>query len=454
MSPKLSHLAKLLLFFVVIFLTATGQQSNCGGCGKPACPPETSLCPGIEKGQPCPSDVTLTVWRLFDDSDTMEPLFELYKEKYLQLSKTKINFEYKKMDYATYEDTLVQALAANQGPDIFQIHNDWVPKHNRLIEPTPKEIMTLDEYKDMFVDVAISDFVANDNIYAIPYSVDTLALYYNKNIFEKNEYYSPPTTWTQLTEYSRKLSRINSGNILSAGIGLGTANNVNRASDILYALMLQNGTNMTSPDNSTASFALPTRTPTGETFYPGLKSLKFYTSFADQNSENFCWNSTMLGSLEAFEKGYAAMTINYSYQEPVIEKYKSPDVEFKISKLPQIYDTDDPISYANYWGEAVSRQSKNTAWAWDFIKFVAENGYYAQRTNKPTSLRKQAKESSQVFNQQSYYAKSFYKIDGNKVDSIMNQMITDTSTNNVDPEQALNKAQNDITSLMINAKVK
>lgn len=452
MSTKLSHFAKVLLFSFIIFLTSTGQQQNCGtGCGKTPCPQET-LCPGVEKGQPCPSDITLTVWRLFDDSDTMEPLFESYKQKYYQISKTKVTFEYKKMNYDNYENTLVQALAANQGPDIFQIHNDWVPKHNALIEPIPDEIMDIKQYKDMFVDVAASDFIANDNIYAIPFSVDTLALYYNKKILEKNEYYSPPSTWTQLTEYSRKLSKISSGNILSSGVTLGTANNINRASDILYAMMIQNGTNMTSPDNSSASFALPTRTPTGDTFYPGLKSLNFYTSFADPISENFCWNQSMMGSLKAFQDGYAAMTINYSYQEPVIEKFKDPSVEFKVARLPQIYDTDDPISYANYWGESVSRQSKNAAWAWDFIKFVAENGYYNQRTNKPTSLRDNAKQSSDVFDQQSFYAKSFYKIDGNKVDNIFNQMITDVSTNNVDSEQALNKAQNDITDLMIKAK--
>ncbi len=447
MSSQLSSFIQKSL----ITITTLAIIFSVSGCG-PEINEELSVCPGVEKGQPCPTDVTLTIWRLFDDSDTMKPIFEAYQQKYEQLSKTKINFEYKKMDYNNYEDTLIQALAANQGPDIFQIHNDWLPKHSQLIEPAPTEIITIDQYKDMFVDVAANDFVANDNIYAIPFSVDTLALYYNKKILEKNDYYSPPTTWTQLTEYSRKLSRTSGNSILSSGITLGTANNINRASDILYALMLQNNTTMTSPDNSNASFALPTKTPTGETFYPGLKSLNFYTSFANPDSENFCWNQSMMGSLEAFEKGYAAMTINYAYQKPVIEKFKDPTVEFKISRLPQIYDTDDPISYANYWGETVSRQSSNAVWAWDFIKYVAENGLYIQRTEKPTSIRQDAKKSSNVFDNQAYYAQSFYKIDGTKVDNIINQMITDVSTNNIDSEQALNKAQNDITALMINAK--
>lgn len=432
------------ILLTIFFLSATLLV----GCIEDPPPVPDSPCPT----SPCPTEVNLTVWRLFDDRETLQNAIDAYSQLYQAQSNTTINIEYKKVDYENYEETLIKALAAGKGPDIFQIHNDWLPKYWEIISPIPDEIMKINEYQETFVPVASEDFIFQEKAYAIPFSVDTLALYYNEDILEDHEYFSAPATWEQVAEYTQEITDVNNGNIEQSAISLGTANNVNRATDILYAIMLQNGTVMTSADNSTASFALPSKTPTGENFYPGRESLDFYTNFSNPGHENYTWNQNLLGSIEAFEKGETAMTINYSYQAAVIDKFKNPNVSYDISYLPQKYSTDDPISYANYWGETVSLQSKNAPWAWDFIKYVAERELYNSRTGKPTSLKQRALDSNSIFDQQAYYAKSFHKIDATQVDSIMEQMIDDVAIDNIPSEEAINKAQNNITEIMIRAK--
>ncbi len=438
-SPKISKKISLsLLTSFLIFISFAG--ASCNKTDRPE-----GACADAPDGN-CSTPVTLTIWHPFEDRDIYQKVINKYTDKY-----PNVTIAYKKLDYASYEDTLIDAIAANEGPDIFQMHNDWTPKHWDKVSPMPAEIMTLDDYKERYVDVAINDFIYQDNIYSVPIYVDTLALYYNNLMLENYKIFSPPATWQQLVDITQKITETTpGGNLISSAITMGTAGNVNRASDILYAIMLQNQTNMTSPDNASATFSLPVKTPTGDNFYPGLNSLDFYTSFADKNSSNYTWGPELMGSLEAFEKGQAAMTINYSYQKPVIDRFKNPDLRYLITTLPQINTTDDPISYANYWGESVNKQSKYSAWAWHFIKFMSENSKeITALSNRPTALRDEAKDPSSIFNEQSYYARSWYKTDAAKVDDIFNQMIDDVAVRDADSSDALKKAENDITDLMI-----
>src|SRR6185503_13897351 len=102
-----------------------------------------------------------------------------------------------KKDVTNYEQDLVDAIASGNGPDIFSIHNDWLPAQKDKIAPIPSSIMTVKSYKDDFVDVAFGDFVKDNQIYAIPISVDVLGLYYNEDILTSAEIAQPPTTWPE-----------------------------------------------------------------------------------------------------------------------------------------------------------------------------------------------------------------------------------------------------------------
>ena len=73
--------------------------------------------------------IELTVWKPFEEQEALSPIFESYRKLH-----PNVNFHYVKKDVATYENELVNALASGTGPDIFSIHNDWLPQYYLMIQ--------------------------------------------------------------------------------------------------------------------------------------------------------------------------------------------------------------------------------------------------------------------------------------------------------------------------------
>ena len=111
-------------------------------------------------------------------------------------------------------------------------------------------------YKNTFVDAAVRDFTLNQKVYGVPFSVDSLGLYYNKDILGSAGIATPPKTWDELSADVQKIKRADkTGYFTLSGLAAGTNANVNRAVDILYLFMLQKGAVPYSQDFSQPTFA-------------------------------------------------------------------------------------------------------------------------------------------------------------------------------------------------------
>jgi ABC-type glycerol-3-phosphate transport system substrate-binding protein len=200
--------------------------------------------------------------------------------------------------------------------------------------------------------VTAADFIDEGKVYAAPLSVETLGLYYNKDLFNQAGITSPPTNWNEFIDDVRKLTKVNAvGEITTAGAAIGTAYNINRSTDILNLLMLQNGTNMTN-DSGRISFD-NSITADGKTIYPGENALNFYTQFASAGSGNYTWNPSTHYSIDAFSEGTVAMMFNYSWHMSTIAE-KSPKLNFSVVPVPQ-FENSPRVNYANYWAFAVAK---------------------------------------------------------------------------------------------------
>ncbi len=293
--------------------------------------------------------IDLEIWGVFDSSDTLEKLTSAYR----QINPYIGDIKYRKFTVDSYKSDLVNALASGQGPDIFWINNAWGPSFKDKIEPAPDWMLGEKEFRDNFVDVAANDFIIDKKIYAVPLSVDSLALYYNKDIFNAAGITRPPGTWEEFNDDVQKITKIDqSDNIVQAGAAMGTAYNINRSTDILSLLMMQNGAQMTSANNLDAVFDKPIDAG-GRSVRAGENALEFYTQFAKRNSSVYTWNSRMHYSIDAFYEGTAAMMINYSWQYSTI-KSKNSKLNFGIANVPQL-SLGNPINYANYWGLSVAK---------------------------------------------------------------------------------------------------
>lgn len=418
--------------------------------------------------------VTLEWWTVYDDANAIQPVINAYRAIHPNVS---VNLRIMRLN--EYEDALINALAEDRGPDILSLHNTWIPKYQNKLAPIPDAItvpfttvqgtikkesvtelrtkpgLSVKDLKSQFVDQVGSDVIVNapsdsqppvnkDRIFALPLAGDALALYYNKDLLNAAGVPEPPVYWDDFQKMIPKLTKQDTkGNIIQSGAALGTGKNVERFSDILSVLMMQNGTAMTNGDQVTFD-----KTPaelSGRDTAPADSAVTFYTDFANPAKEVYTWNDKLPDSLQAFASGQTAFFFGYSYQLPQIVS-QAPKLNLGIAKLPQIRDNPE-VNFANYWVEGVSKKSVNQNWAWDFLEFAAgadQASKYLTAANRPTALRSLIQQQTEdinlsVFASEMLTAKSWYR---GKSDANCEQAISDLIYSVLDGNETRRSVQN------------
>lgn len=395
-----------------------------------------------------PEPITIEMWGIWDESEFMRE----YTEAFRALNPN-ITVNYRKVPLTNYEDDLVEALAEGRGPDIFAVQNFWRPKHKNKITPMPQEVMTLREYQERFVDVVEGDFIdpETQEIYGIPLYTDSMALFYNRDAFNDAGFATPPETWEQFVNYSEQLTVFGQGGeILQAGVAMGTADNVNRPQDIVAALMLQSGAQMNNPDKPNETTFTRNINVDGVDINPAENALDFYTRFANPRTSAYTWNNSLDYSTDAFIEREAAMMFGYSYHVDLI-KARNPRLNFDVAPIPQISDI-GKANYSNYWGYSVSTQSGVPTEAWAFLKFLTEqenSQNYFLLTKRPTprqdliDVQRDDPEYG-VFVDQLLQSKTWVQPDNSVVDEVFQDMIRDVNRGIATPSQAVSQAQREI----------
>lgn len=447
MTIRFFSKSKVFLLLALFFFMATSAVGCRGGS------PEAQR----EASKP----VTLEVWGVFDSQKDLASIFDAYTAQH-----SNVNFRFKKFNILEYEKVLLDALAEDRGPDIFALPNTWLRGYEGKIAYMPesvtlpyqtvqgslkKEVVTElrttslikpNDLKKKFVDAVYDDVVFEteietdgkktqvQKIFGLPFSLDVLALYYNTDMLNSAGISEPAPTWEIFSDHVKKLASFDaSGNIITAGAALGTGHNVERSSDILSLLMMQNGTlMMDSRQKNVAFHTKPAGFP--RSFPPGEEALIFYTDYANKDNAVYTWNGDEPNSLEAFISGRAAYFFGYSYHRAQIEK-RAPGLKFNVAKSP-IIEGNPEINFANYWVYSVSKKSKNTAWAWDFLVSGSSADSvrpYLASLRRPTALRALIDEQKQdpemrPFAEMLLTAKSWYRgRDAQTADKIFREMI-------------------------------
>lgn len=358
---------------------------------------------------PVPKPISLQWWGVWNESDQVKPLIDAYKANHQN-----VNITYRKLRFEEFETKLTEALAEDRGPDIISINNTWVRRYQSKILPMPDKpisvaigklqkkgpgtevvysmgsipVLNPKSLKDKFVPTVFGDVTVDGKIYALPLSVDTLVMIYNRNILAQAKITKAPSTWQEVLNSARLITlQDKDGKLTRTAVALGTANNIPRFFDILSLLMMQSGTLMTDQSGKTAAFHLmPDLTTTTP---PAAGALEFYANFANPNKESYTWNASQPNAVEAFTSGQLAMMFGYAYHLPQL-KAKAPGLDIGIVPVPQL-DPINEINFANYWVEAPLKKTKYPNEVWDFIQFAATNetaaGTYADKTGRPPALR-------------------------------------------------------------------
>ena len=366
-------------------------------------------------------------------------------DNYSKLYDRKVQIQYHQIPEANFENELVRAMAKNQGPDILMFHNSWLLKQGDLLTPATDAQISLASLRQNFPQVVEKDFTYQNKVYALPLYLDTLALFYNKDIFNANAVVFPPANWNDFTNLATRLTKKQtSGQISLAGAAIGSSDkNITNATDILNTLMIQYGSPMVNPQYMRADFGAQ-----------GKQAFDFYLQFADPKSSSYVWNQNLGNSFDLFSQGQTAMIFSYANQISYL-KQKNPLLNFVVAIMPQ-FNSSNPKNYAAYWGLAVSSKSSNPDLAWDFIKYLTTDPQnsltYLQATKRPPALNTLINQylndpNLNVFAKQSLTAVSWYQPDSDQISQIFSNAVESVLNGRVNSQQALDQASAQINNL-------
>ena len=437
---------KIFLIFILLFVFAVVGWFLIG------CPP-FSQCPGTRFNPPEPKGVSLKFIGPYDNASEWNGIiskFNAYKRS-PENGFINVNISYERIcnpicKALDYEETIKERQFKGNGPNIFMMFNPWVL--DRKGELAPNKTMSINQFKDTFVNVAADDLTEGETIYALPFYVDTLALFYNEDKFINEGYIDEyPKNWREFEDYVEKLTKFDEdGNIKVAGAAFGGGATVARSQDIIMLLVMQN--NMRHGGNI-ASFNNVGSEP----------AVEFYTSFTNPEKRFYTWNEDQMYSIDAFTQRKAAMMINYSYGiQNVIDKTGNT-LNFKVAPIPQA-DSDHKVNYANYWVPVVPKYAPCVAekgvvvdcreLAWEFLNFAAQkenSRLYLSHSDKPAANKDLAAEQAgDQYNTQSHFAgqvftaKSWYHPETSKSDEHLDRMINSIVTTDEDEKVSISEA--------------
>lgn len=356
--------------------------------------------------------VNLTWWRATGTASDFSDIITDYQSKH-----PNVTVKVRIINPQEFKDTTTRALLAQKGPDIISLPNTELGAWRDALVPLPPKLdltflelsstfgcsvnqqptaitktvptLTLAQLKNTFIDAVANDTVLGGGTYGLPMSLDTLVMFYNRDLLAAANLPQPPATWSEFKNAVQRITKLDrQGRPLVSGAALGTADNVPYAADILSTLMLQNNTPMVSSSGTVATF---NRTVgSGEKSYtPGADAVQFYVDFANPGKETYTWSADEPDAWEAFATGRVGFTFGY-WRDYAGLKQRAPQVSIGVAGFPQIDGTDKPAYYTSYYLETVTKQSKHQAEAWDFIQFASrppEVNKYLATTKQLTAVR-------------------------------------------------------------------
>ena len=310
--------------------------------------------------------VTLTYWGLWEDESVMNGIISEFEAK-----NPNIKVTYKKKQKDGYRGLLAGRLAKSgeteDVPDIFRIHNTWIPMFENNLAPAPSESITNIGLETDCFDVYKNDLKVGERWLSVPLMYDGLVMFYNPELLNKAQVEVPKDWWSLKKAAVKITEKDDKGKIKVAGAALGLVDNVDHWSDIIGLMVKQNGVNFTNigtTENATK-----------------LKDVfSFYTLFKTSDK---VWDETLPNSTQFFASGNLGFYFGPSWRVFDIQAL-NPNLKFEMANIPQLPTTSSVstsevgvgaeltnIYWASYWTEGVNNKSKYQEEAWKFLEYLS-----------------------------------------------------------------------------------
>ena len=298
-------------------------------------------------------DVTLSVsiW----DSNQEAGLKEIMDDF---TAKTGIKTKISVVKWDEYWTMLEAGAQGGSLPDVFWMHSNESERYmsnDMLLDLTDKIADSDAIDPENYPDDIWGLYTYDDKYYAVPKDVDTIALWYNKTLFDEAglDYPTADWTWDDVTEAAKKLTKDD-----GSQYGLGMRNDNNQAG--YYNLIYDNGGTVISDDKTKSGWDDEKTIAAMQTLEGWIKDGVIPS--LETMSEN---NEDVL-----FEAGKIAMTCQGSWMLAAFKENEYTAANCDCVELPKNAETGRRSSIYNGLGWAAAANTEHPDEAWQLIEYL------------------------------------------------------------------------------------
>jgi ABC-type glycerol-3-phosphate transport system substrate-binding protein len=392
---------------------------------------------------------SVVVWGTVE-ADVMQNLLDGQRAE----DKTFQAVSYVEKDPATYNQELVNAMANGTAPDLFMLGDRDLHSFSDKVLPIPYSSVSQSSFLGSYIDEG-QLFLTSQGALALPFAVDPLVMYWNRDLFAGAGVASPPKYWNDFLSLSPKITSLDaSSNVKKSAVALGEWRNISHAKEILSTLFMQAGDPIVARGSNNVPYVVFGTTPSGYPANPAESALRFYTEFANPSKTSYSWNKALPQSSTAFVSGDLAVYFGYASEYLNIANL-NPNLRFSVAVMPQIEGNGTRISFGRITGLAIPRSARNPEGALVIAqKLTAKNAsaYLSSQLLLPSVRRDvpadtKANAAADVFLQSALIARAWLDPDTSASNTIFKDMIESVVSGKNAPAQAVNIAAQELNRL-------
>lgn len=278
-----------------------------------------------------------------------------------------ITLNYEEIPEDEFEAALVDAMADGVGPDLVVTPQTLLGKIEKRLTLIGYDTLSERDFKDTYIE-ASEPLLTSKGAYGLPFLVDPMVMYWNRDILASSGVSRPPASWEEVLALSSKLTELNTDkSIKRSAVAFGEYNNVPYAKDIITTLIFQTGGKIVGRDMDDEIINLTAKNDVMSTSI--TPTFSFFTQFADPLKPIYSWNRSLPNAEAAFASGKLALYFAPASQYDVI-RAKNPNLNFDVALMPQPQNAASKKTFGTVWSASIVNSSQNKAGAYQYATLL------------------------------------------------------------------------------------
>lgn len=341
---KFKKVMALVLASAMVFsMAACGGDSGSSG--------ETKKEDSGDSGESDGGELSVSIWDTNQEPGLKEILADFTEETGIKTKLTVVKWD-------EYWTMLEAGAQGGSLPDVFWMHSNESERYmsnDMLLDLTDKIAESDKIDPENYPEDIWGLYTYDDKYYAVPKDVDTIALWYNKTMFDEAglAYPTADWTWDDVSEAAKKLTKDD-----GSQYGLAVRNDNNQAG--YYNLVYDNGGYIINEDKTKSGWDDPKTIEAMKTLEGWIKDGVMPS--IETMSEN--------GEDVLFQSGKAAMVLQGSWMVAAYRDNEYTAANCDLVELPKNAETGRRASVYNGLGWAAAANGEPTEEAWKLLEYL------------------------------------------------------------------------------------